>query len=42
MKKRHLIVASIIPAILLTFATIRDSCANPDYANYFTESCKTK
>jgi hypothetical protein len=39
MKKRYLIAASILPLTLLIFATIRDSCANPSYAEYFYEQC---
>ena len=40
MKKRHLFAIAIVPAILLIFATIRDSCANPSYADYFQEQCQ--
>jgi hypothetical protein len=39
MKKRYIIAAAIVPTILFTFATIRDSCANPSYAEYFAEQC---
>jgi len=42
MKKRHILAIAIVPAILLTFATIRDSCANPSYASYFTETCQAQ
>jgi hypothetical protein len=40
MKKRHLIAIAIVPFTLLVFATIRDSCANPSYAQYMQESCQ--
>jgi len=39
MKKRYLIAAAIVPLSLLIFATFRDSCANPSYANYFYDQC---
>mgnify|MGYP006266334271 CR=1 FL=1 len=39
MKKRYFIAATIVPLSLLIFTTIRDSCANPSYANYFAEQC---
>ena len=39
MKKRHLIAAAILPFSILIFATWRDSCMNPSYANYFAEQC---
>jgi hypothetical protein len=40
MKKRHILAIAIVPFSLLMFATIRDSCANPSYAEYFYEECR--
>ena len=39
MKKRHILAIAILPITLLVFVTIRDSCANSNYANYFPEKC---
>ena len=42
MKKTHILLLAIVPFTLLVFATIRDSCANPSYASYFTETCQAQ
>jgi hypothetical protein len=39
MKKRHILAIAIVPFSLLIFATIRDSCINPSYAEYFADQC---
>ena len=39
MNRNVLFVIAIVPISLLIFATVRDSCANPSYANYFQEKC---
>ena len=40
MNRNVFFAIAIVPISLLIFATVRDSCANPDYANYFQEKCQ--
>jgi hypothetical protein len=39
MNRTTLFAIAIVPLTLFIFATVRDSCANPSYANYFHDKC---
>ena len=40
MNRNTLLALAIVPISLLIFATVRDSCANPSYAEYMYPKCQ--